>query len=68
MKMRIRSAQPYRRKDGSWDVKDTYREIEIPDENMNRHSILCASCGFKGYPECRELCPVGKKQNDEEEA
>ena len=61
MKMRIRSAQPYRTKDGSWDVKDTWRDIDIPDENLNRHSILCAACGFKGYPECTSFCSHGKK-------
>ena len=67
MKLKVRTARPYRRKDGSWDIKDTYEEIEIPDENMNRHSILCARCGFNGYPECREWCPTGKEQNVEAE-
>lgn len=58
---KTKAARPYRRRDGTWDVKTIETEIEIPDENLNRHSIFCAACtwGNGKYPECRKTCPSG---------
>ena len=59
MKIIIPTATPYRKKDGTWDAKIVNEEVEIPDENLGRHKMLCSYCGNKDYPECRTWCPNG---------
>ena len=45
MKITIPTSTPYRKKDGTWDVKIVNEEVEIPDENLGRHDIFCSVCG-----------------------
>ena len=63
MRMTIKGIEPYRKKDGSWDVRECEKEIEIKDEFLDRHSLLCARCECPTYPECREWCPNGPDED-----
>ncbi len=63
MKMTIKGIEPYRRKDGTWDVRKCEKEIEIKDEYLNRHSLLCARCEWPDYPACREWCDNGPDED-----
>ena len=58
MTAQVKVAVPYK-KNGVWDVKTRLEERTIPDENLNRHSTLCAWCGNKAYPKCRPYCSGG---------
>jgi len=55
MIIKFRVAEPYQKKDGTWDIREYEMEKEYPDEAV-RHSELCTFCGFPSYPECREWC------------
>lgn len=56
MRVKSKMADPVRQSDGSWKVVIREFEEDIPD--LGRHSLMCNSCGFPGYPECREWCQV----------
>ncbi len=60
MKMTVGVIEPYRRRDGSWDVRQRKEKVDIQEEYLSRHSPLCAICKLPSYPECREWCPNGR--------
>lgn len=58
MKIQVKGAKPYKKEDGSWDLKEVTEEREIPD--LGRPDILCNVCGWEDYPACREWCHNAK--------
>lgn len=51
MKMKVKVAEPVKRKDGTWDVIVKEIEEDVPDKG--RGSYLCNKCSFDEFPECK---------------
>ena len=47
-------ASPVKQKDGSWKVFLEDYEEDIPD--LGREELICNSCGWSTYPECKSWC------------
>jgi len=55
--------EPYRKKDGTWDIRRYSYEEEYPDDRI-RHCDMCTVCGFPAYPECTKTCNNGALDPD----
>lgn len=64
MKKTIQAAKPYKKKNGSWDLKSFTEEVEIPD--LGRPQIECNVCGWPDYPACREWCRNARLDREKE--
>ena len=64
MKITMQSAKPYKKKDGSWDLKSFTEEVEVPD--LGRETILCNACKWPDYPACREWCRNARLDREKE--
>lgn len=54
MLVHVNVAEPYKKDDGSWDLKEYETNEEVPD--LGRHDVLCNKCGWSTYPECKKWC------------
>ncbi len=54
MKIHVKGIEHIKTKDGGYFKEYTRTDI-IPDEDV-RDNIICTTCGFSTYPECKKTC------------
>lgn len=54
--MKVKVAEPVKKKDGTWDVIVKEIEEDVPDKG--RGSYICNKCSFDEFPDCKKWCKV----------